>query len=142
MRYIDYPNEQPSSVVLICKDGQLSANSKHIGNLSLRKLTAKQAAELDRQALTRFHRCGHALHYGPTFARQSALILLERVEACAAASNRFVSAALGKRSRALSIGLRGIAVILLYDTSGGLQPHSAETFFRPTPIGKRDGFTG
>ena len=45
--YVDYPSEPPSSVVLKCRGKQLSASSAHIGNLSLRRLTAKQAAELD-----------------------------------------------------------------------------------------------
>lgn len=47
VRYVDYPNEPPSTVVLKCKAGKLSASSSNIGNLSLRRLTAKQAAELD-----------------------------------------------------------------------------------------------
>lgn len=47
VRYVDYPNEPPSAVVLKCKAGKLSASSANIGNLSLRRLTAKQAAELD-----------------------------------------------------------------------------------------------
>lgn len=47
VRYVDYPSEPPSSVVLKCKRGQLSASSVNIGNLSLRRLTTKQAAELD-----------------------------------------------------------------------------------------------
>lgn len=47
VRYVDYPNEAPSAVVLKCKAGKLSASSANIGNLSLRRLTAKQAGELD-----------------------------------------------------------------------------------------------
>jgi len=47
VRYADYPSQPPSSVVLTCKDGRLSASSNHIGDLPLRRLTAKQADELD-----------------------------------------------------------------------------------------------
>lgn len=47
VRYLDYPSEPPSSVVLKCKGKKLSASSANIGNLSLRRLTAKEAAELD-----------------------------------------------------------------------------------------------
>ncbi len=47
VRYVDYPSEPPSSAVLKCTDGQLSASSANIGTLSLRRLTAKQAAKLD-----------------------------------------------------------------------------------------------
>ena len=47
VRYVDYPSEPSSSVVLKCKNGRLSAVSANIGNLSLRKLTATEAAELD-----------------------------------------------------------------------------------------------
>jgi len=47
VRYVGYPNEPLSTVVLECRAGKLSASSANIGNLSLRRLTAKQAAELD-----------------------------------------------------------------------------------------------
>lgn len=47
VRYVDDPNEPPSAVVLKCNAGTLSASSANIGNFSLRRLTAKQAAELD-----------------------------------------------------------------------------------------------
>ncbi|MBG6118539.1 MULTISPECIES: hypothetical protein [unclassified Sphingobium] len=45
--YVDYPNAPASSVVLECRGKQLYVSSADIGNLSLRRLTAKQAAELD-----------------------------------------------------------------------------------------------
>lgn len=47
VRYADYPNQPSSSVVLICKAGKLSVQSAHTGNLSLQRLTSKQAEELD-----------------------------------------------------------------------------------------------
>lgn len=48
VRYVDFPDEPPSAIVLKCSAGKLLASSANIGNLSLRRLTAQQAAELDQ----------------------------------------------------------------------------------------------
>lgn len=48
VRYVDFPDEPPSAVVLKCSAGKLLASSANIGNLSLRRVTAQQAAELDQ----------------------------------------------------------------------------------------------
>lgn len=47
MHYVGDSDEASSDIVLKCNAGRLSASSPNIGNLSLRRLTAKQAAELD-----------------------------------------------------------------------------------------------
>lgn len=45
--YMDDPNGPSTSVVLRCKNGRLSASSANFGEITLRKLTATEAAELE-----------------------------------------------------------------------------------------------
>lgn len=47
VHYVGDSNDAPSNVVLKCNAGKLSASNANIGNLTLRRLTPKQAAELD-----------------------------------------------------------------------------------------------
>lgn len=48
VRYVDSPDGLPSAIAFKCSAGKLLVSSANIGNLSLRRLTAQQAAELDR----------------------------------------------------------------------------------------------